>query len=270
MTELEQLQADVDRDLQRITTDSDEPSNQAPDQSKEIETLKTQLAELRGALEQTNRQRQYVGPDGDRPTPPARQPEPQQTQFTRREYKPDEWAETAVRNPSEATMESINAYLGLPKGANPFGLFNVVGKNLEDMRAELKATKDSLAQEKMEREAEKFLTSTPDYVPTQENFQILENYRAHYNLQADARGYDLAFTKAVQDGQLKTKQRSRQAPEDNDDFQPPQRVTAPPRVPSVRQSATVGEEDMSDLFSKLDRLPTSEVGKYLERLSQGR
>lgn len=273
---LASLKADLDADLKRLGIETEDETIQTqetkePDWKAESESLKTQLNDLRSLIESQSRHTRTVGAEGDAPTHTQPQNDVQpNNQFTKREFKVDQWAELAQRNPGKATLEAINAELGLPEGSNPFALFGVVGQQIQGLKTELENERKRSNEDRLVSAAQTFVDTHPEYEANQENYETLQGYLKQYGLPPTAAGWHLAYTAAINDGAVEPKKtRNRGRGQEEGEGEATQRTESKgPRLPSIKQGATQGEEDISSILEKLDRLPTNEVGRYLDRIAR--
>lgn len=274
MADQNDLMNEVDAELQRlgVTAQGQETAKSAgPSMEEQLAELRGQLQAQREMFEQANRQR-FVGAEGDRPSQSQSQAA-QPNALRPWEYSANDWASDAARDPGQAALDAINSKLGLPKGSNPFKLFDLVDQRLKQLGEATIATQRTLSDEMLERHAERFISSHADYEPNAQNAQLLEQYRSNFNLPPTAQGLDLAYAKAREDGHFQPKRRDITQEQNSygQQFstQQEQYQQQPPRVPSVRSRPTAAEEDASALIEKLDRMPTSEAMKVWERISRG-
>ncbi len=235
---------------------------------KEIEGYKEELKSLRGLIEQQSRQQRFVTSDVDAPAPRKEAEPAPATPAAKREFKVDKWAAMAQENPGRATIEAINAELGLAEGSNPFNLFPLIGQKLKELEDKDKARQAEIAQTREQIEAENFMKTHPDYEANDKNSQTIIDYLKQYGLPPSANNFHLAYTAAVADGNIEAKKSRRQAAIADEGDTPVPRKT--PRVPSVRQSNPSGDEDFNLPEDKLDRLSMPQLEQLMAKVRNGR
>ncbi len=273
-----ELDAELARQGQGDPTQPPPLPQAPPDLSAEITALKSTLQAQQAQLEayRTAQQTRYVGPEGEEPVQRHTQAPPSTIPVTRT-LSTEDWAEIAKKNPGEATVEAINAYLNLPKGTNPFKLFDFLGNKIAEVENKLTASERRSQETAAALEAREFMNSTPDYTPTKENGEVLTQYLTQYGLEPKSANWQLVYTKAVADGAIKPTRRQEEPVDDGMGLPggfPPQlqaQAQAPARsraiVPSLRQGTTAQEPDIEQLISKLDRMPSAQAKQWLDKLS---
>ncbi len=231
---------------------------------QQANSYRNEMESLRNAIQQNAR---YVGPEGRAPSATPQPVVVHQAPPKPANWTAEDWAKIMTADPEAGFKATLGKVMGLDPGNDPIQVLNAMAGKLQHLESTQQTTfqalQQTLATERNEREAERFMAAHPDYEANDQNRDMLEAIRVQNGLPSNATGWHAAFLMGQSQGQFK-------APRGQAQDTTPAPTVRNQRVPSLRTSGgTSGEPDFSTIMERLDRMPEAEARRVIEKLSQG-
>jgi hypothetical protein len=229
------------------------------------EFYEMQQREIEG-YKQVNKslQQRYVQPEQDAQPDVRNQPNVQPAPVNRPRFlDKEDFTKRFIADPQQGVVDALAAHLGLPEGSNVRDAIQQLAQLTVAQQRQLEEMRESQQAAINQMEAQRFLDKTPEYLPSDDNYNTLVKYMNTYQLQPTTQGYEVAHMLATRDNALTVKEKTQ--------AQAVNQTT--PLVPSLRGTGTGGPDlggDLSSYTSRFDKMSTAQVFDFLRSLDSQR